>query len=714
MGRYAGYLNPTSGSAGGTRKLINGSGGDLQLGSNEYPISVNWSSCYWYAAGSWGSITIYLCDENGNNQVLLIDESWSGGGHNTAAGARTINVPALRGKKLALYIQAGNSASQGAVLSISGDTALYAFAVNVGSATGGTATASHSTATPGTTVTMTPSPATGYRFVRWTSSPSVTFSGNSFTMPGQAITVTPVFEKITYSITKTVIPAAGGTITAPSTATYGDRVEISAAAAAGYTFTGWSISQGSISDGYFIMPNGNVTLTANFSRNAYAITTEVVPAGAGTISVQGTAGYGDTVAVSQTPAAGYAFKGWTVTGGTTVESGQFTMPNGPVTVKAEYYRLTTGTLDSKTLVGGSTVTLTTEHDSAEYDHDWYLEFGNIGMTGSFEGGGAQTTERIQVPASWANQIPNAQTMTGGVLTITTKKNGVTLGQTQITGLTYQVPADARPIMGAVTSAVAYTVDGVTYANPGAGIFTQGHCGINVAVGQCTAKYGASIASIRVRVHGYQGTAYDRTFTADTANFISGLLTNAGDQEYFSVVVTDSRGLTALLAQTFNVTEYAAPEITSFDTWRVDAQGAADEDGEYGQYSFSMTSTTVGTSIGRAELTVLGDTEDVTAVNKRSGWLLPSSHKSLSRLHAFDVKLRVYDAFEEQSITITLDSGNYMLHFSADGTSVAVGHAVAHTARSGYRGTFEVDEDLDFYYGNLTLKEYIQGVINGTI
>ena len=80
--------------------------------------------------------------------------------------------------------------------------------VTMGTATGGSATASQYTAQAGTVITVTAQPEGNYDFTKWTVSHSVTWVGGTnetspvakFTMPDGDVTVTPVFAKVRYDI----------------------------------------------------------------------------------------------------------------------------------------------------------------------------------------------------------------------------------------------------------------------------------------------------------------------------------------------------------------------------------------------------------------------------------------------------------------------------------------------------------------------------------
>lgn len=135
-------------------------------------------------------------------------------------------------------------------------------------AAGGTVSLSKTTANIGDVITVTASPATGYRATGITTSPSLTVSNNKFTMPAGNVTVTVTFEKITYSIGKSVSPSAGGTVNlSRATATYGDSVTVTQTPNAGYYFNGWTKTPSNLSinsSGQFTMPAQNVSLVANY------------------------------------------------------------------------------------------------------------------------------------------------------------------------------------------------------------------------------------------------------------------------------------------------------------------------------------------------------------------------------------------------------------------------------------------------------------------
>ncbi|MBQ9903419.1 MAG: InlB B-repeat-containing protein, partial [Synergistaceae bacterium] len=213
------------------------------------------------------------------------------------------------------------------------------------------------------TVRLHNTPDDGYRFVRYivkdTSGNYITLTSftdlgtgeTSYYFVKQDATITAEFERSAYSIT--VTNPAGGTVTASlSSASEGDKVNLSYTVNSGYIFRRFIVrktsdnSEVSVINGNFNMPGSNVTVTAEFAP-AHAIT--VSNPENGSITAPASAAAGDTVQISVGANAGYEVKDCTVTktgdSGVSVSTSiivnasngkvySFTMPDYPVTVSA--------------------------------------------------------------------------------------------------------------------------------------------------------------------------------------------------------------------------------------------------------------------------------------------------------------------------------------------------------------------------------------------
>lgn len=196
------------------------------------------------------------------------------------------------------------------------------------------------------TVTIAAGTKDGYRFTGWTSNPSVTFADatnqtTTFTMVGSAVEVTANWELITYNL---AINNSEAATTGAGTYAPGATVTIDAGSKAGFNFAGWTVVSGplpadlnvNLAKTTFTMGSADLTLSANWAEIKYAVTVanaQTTPDGSGSYAPN------TTVTIN---AKADGFHHWEVVSGgvtlasTTSASTTFTMPSGPVSVKAVY------------------------------------------------------------------------------------------------------------------------------------------------------------------------------------------------------------------------------------------------------------------------------------------------------------------------------------------------------------------------------------------
>ncbi len=214
----------------------------------------------------------------------------------------------------------------------------------------------------GATCTLHATPASGYQFDSWKKNGSVvsTNPNYSFTVTENA-TYTAYFsaEPVTYyTITVNASPSNGGTVTGGGTYPAGSSVTLTATPNNGYAFSQWQ--DGSTANPRTITVNGNATYTASFTQLQYTITTNVSPAGAGTVTGGGAYHYGEQVTLTATANSGYEFQGWSdgVTNNprTITVTGNATYTAIFSEVGATYYNVTTSVspAGAGTVTGGGT------------------------------------------------------------------------------------------------------------------------------------------------------------------------------------------------------------------------------------------------------------------------------------------------------------------------------------------------------------------------
>ena len=166
----------------------------------------------------------------------------------------------------------------------------------------------------------------------------------SFTMPANNVTLTPQYEKNTYTLT------VDGKA---EKRTFGEEVTVTAPKKDGYTFTGWE-KEGLPADANidgatitFKMPANNVMLKAQYTENApktYKLDVtdaKVTLKDGGAVADLTAVRVGTELVATADEKDGYTFTGWEVAGlptdvDTTKATISFTMPANNVTLKAQY------------------------------------------------------------------------------------------------------------------------------------------------------------------------------------------------------------------------------------------------------------------------------------------------------------------------------------------------------------------------------------------
>lgn len=137
------------------------------------------------------------------------------------------------------------------------------YPITINTATGGTVTSDKAVAAANEIVSLTVTPSTGYQVQSVTADKATVGTDYKFTMPAEAVIVTPVFEAKTFNITTET--DGNGTLTAPATAKYGETVTLTATPKEGYIFDGWTVTGGAtITDSKLTMPASDVTVKASF------------------------------------------------------------------------------------------------------------------------------------------------------------------------------------------------------------------------------------------------------------------------------------------------------------------------------------------------------------------------------------------------------------------------------------------------------------------
>ncbi len=252
----------------------------------------------------------------------------------------------------------------------------------------GDTTVNHGQATP-----IIALPDTGYHFTKWVSKDTNTILGDTLndtttvTLNYGNDTIQALFTINTYTLS--IETQGNGTVTKTPDKPrydYGDTVVLRANPGIGSDFTSWSGSLNSTANPLTLIIKEDIALVGSFAINEYSVS--VATPVNGTLAPVGpqTILHGDTLTVTATPNALYAFKEWTVTGGVTPiatgTTGKFII-TGDGSVAASFviktYAVTVGTIGNGTVTpsgvvavphGGDTFTVAATPSTGHHFIGW--------------------------------------------------------------------------------------------------------------------------------------------------------------------------------------------------------------------------------------------------------------------------------------------------------------------------------------------------------
>lgn len=162
--------------------------------------------------------------------------------------------------------------------------------------------------------TVTATANTGYMFMNWTENDEVVSTSNPYTFSlTTARNLVAHFEGVTYTITVTADPTAGGSVTGAGGYGEGATATLTATANTGYSFVNWTKGgvEVSANPSYSFTVTEDGDYVAHFSLNSYAITSTADPTAGGTVTGDNTYDYGTVATLTATANTGYTFVNWT-------------------------------------------------------------------------------------------------------------------------------------------------------------------------------------------------------------------------------------------------------------------------------------------------------------------------------------------------------------------------------------------------------------------
>lgn len=321
-------------------------------------------------------------------------------------------------------------------------------------------------------------------------------------------------------------------------------------------------------------------------------------------------------------------------------------------------RATQPTLSASSADMGAAVTVSMPRASGSFTHD--LSYKVDGGSYVSVATGRGTSYSWTVP-DVASSIPKATSVKLTLRCIT--KNGSTTIGTKYAYITAKIPASVVP--PAPTLAIQEATEGLA-AQFGAFIQNKSQLAVSVAA---TGIKGSTITA-------YQTTVLGKTYTG--SSFTTGLLTNAGTVT-LSTKVKDSRGRwSAAKTTTVNVLAYSPPKVQALRVYRVDASGAADEEGRYIRVDYKYTvaalnnKNTVQAVIEYKRTTATTWSTLLTDAAYTADTTAKPASPTFPVDYQYDVRLTVTDFFGFATYSAVLPTAEVIMDFLANGKGIALG------------------------------------------
>lgn len=327
-------------------------------------------------------------------------------------------------------------------------------------------------------------------------------------------------------------------------------------------------------------------------------------------------------------------------------------------------RATSPTLSAASTEMGTTVTITMNRASSSFTHTLTYKFGNATET---IGTNLTTSYNWTIPLDLARQIPNAVSGTG---TITCQTyNGNTLIGTKSISFVATVPSAVVPVINSVV--VTETVASPNIANKFNG-FVQGKSKPK-AVTTATGAYGSTIQIYKVYIRDSSNNNLAVYSGADVT--IEPILISGTVKVVASV--TDSRGRATSHSQNIAVLAYEPPKISGFAAFRCTSDGTANYEGEYLNISLNFNIATVNNLNDKyyeVDYRLKGTTTWAVLVSgniySRNDSFITTN--TFSGDNTYEVKLQLYDFFNETSVIVDIPTAFTLIDFRSTGKGIAFG------------------------------------------
>lgn len=309
---------------------------------------------------------------------------------------------------------------------------------------------------------------------------------------------------------------------------------------------------------------------------------------------------------------------------------------------------------------GTEQTLTVTRKSSSFTHTIVATCGDQSKT--IVSKSTDTSIEFTPPLAWASENTTG-TSVSVTYKITTYNGSTSVGSNSYTK-TCSIPSSVKP-----SCSVAVT-DPMGYADTYGG-FIKGLSKFKVVVTPTT-SYGSAIAS-------YSTTANGSTYTA--SSFTTGVLNSSGTLTV-KATVKDKRGRSGSASVSKTVLDYSAPSVSKLTVGRCDADGTANDKGEYVKVTFSGSVTSLNNKNTASYVLKYKKTSETTYPADQTitfdDYANDYSVTDASYIFkadtgsSYDVLLEITDDFDTASRNTSASTAFTLMHFSKGGTGLGIG------------------------------------------
>jgi hypothetical protein len=227
---------------------------------------------------------------------------------------------------------------------------------------------------------------------------------------------------------------------------------------------------------------------------------------------------------------------------------------------------------------GSPMNIQISKAVSSFTHTIYWYFGNA--SGTIASQTSSSSVAWTPPLDLANQIPNATSGTGTLKCIT-YNGGTNIGEKSI-NFTLTVPSNIVPSINSFNSSIAST------RPSGCGLYVKNNSTVKWTA-SVSGAYGSWISKCTISG---PNLSYESNSSSGSYSATSSTLTTYGSKEY-TVTIIDSRGRTVSMKRSIYVEDYNSPILTSYNSYRSNADGSINSAGEYVTHKLTSSFYTLG-------------------------------------------------------------------------------------------------------------------------